>query len=71
MQCHVVYCYCDGLYTYPPLHSGDALKTLDQAQVSKWSSYLALKAAFYESYVGSVLCRLASSLGSPLWKQPA
>lgn len=31
--------------------AGDALKTLDPAQFNKWSSYLALKASFYESYV--------------------
>ena len=31
--------------------AGDALKTLDSAQFGKWSAYLALKAAFYESYV--------------------
>lgn len=31
--------------------AGDALKTLEPAQFGKWASYLALKAAFYESYV--------------------
>lgn len=35
---------------YSP-HAGDALKTLDPAHFGKWNSYLALKAAFYESYV--------------------
>ena len=31
--------------------AGDALKTLDPHQFGKWTSYLALKAAFYEAYV--------------------
>ncbi len=33
------------------MHLGDALKTLDPNQFGKWSHYLMLKAAFYESYV--------------------
>ena len=37
--------------------AGDALKTLDPAQFLKWSSYLALKAAFYESYVSGPIGR--------------
>ena len=37
--------------------AGDALKTLDPAQFLKWSSYLALKAAFYESYVSGLIGR--------------
>lgn len=38
--------------------AGDALKTLDPAQFGKWSSYLSLKAAFYESYVSMSHCSL-------------
>ena len=40
--------------------AGEALKTLDSAQFGKWSAYLALKAAFYESYV-SIAPALISS----------
>ncbi len=46
------------LYTYGA--AGEALKTLDPAQFSKWSSYLQLKADFYESCVSckpSWLCQ--------------
>ena len=34
--------------------AGDALKTLEPAQFNKWATYLALKAAFYDSYVSSL-----------------
>ena len=36
------------------LNSGEALKTLDPAQFGKWSSYLAMKAAFYDAYVSTL-----------------
>lgn len=42
--------------------AGDALKTLEPAQFAKWTSYLALKAAFYESYVRVTILYLSADL---------
>lgn len=42
--------------------AGDALKTLEPAQFGKWASYLALKAAFYESYVSEAHPLLSAGL---------
>jgi len=35
---------------------GDSLKSVEPAKAAKWKKYLDLKAAFYQSYVRTIIC---------------
>lgn len=42
-----------GLTELPPTPAVDSLKTLEPRMVAKWTTYLQMKATFYEAYVSS------------------